>query len=132
MKLNGRLVVELLPDGRNALVLEDCEIVDDNGRAWPISKGLVSDGGSLPPASWSPLGLSPFTGACRAGFFAHDQAYQTPGVNKDQADLMLRDYCAETIEHWKAEAIYAGVRRWGASSYAEDQFDAAAALLKTP
>jgi hypothetical protein len=126
MAFSGPVKTVWLDDGLHMQVIEAVSYVDPAGRVWRVPAGFVTDGASIPDELWSLVG-SPFTGKYRVAAVFHDAAYATLGVAKDDADRMLRDAALELgCEHWRAEAIYEGVRVGGASSYAEDQRAAAA------
>lgn len=117
-----------LDDGVHMEVLDDLEYVDPDGRVWRVPAGFVTDGASIPTELWSLVG-SPFTGLYRIAAVFHDAAYNTLGVARGDADNMLREAALELgCEHWRADAIYEGVRIGGVSAYVEDQKAAAARL----
>lgn len=130
MPFTASLFVEFLDDGDRVRVLAPFTYVDKFGRAWDVPSGLVSDGASIPRALWATIG-SPFTGRYRRAALAHDAAYADPGIVKAQADLMLREAAIEDgCDPFLAELIYQGVRLGGQGAFADDQWVAAAELLK--
>jgi hypothetical protein len=130
MSFSGPIRTEWLSDGELMQVLETVVYTDPNGREWELLAGTVIDGASIPRFFWSTIG-APYNGRYRIAAAFHDQAYQTLGVNKDQADLMLRDLSFELgCPHWLAETIYTAVRLGGDKAYAEDQYALAVALRR--
>lgn len=124
---SGPLRVQFRDDGETMIVLEAITFTDGAGRVWPLPAGAISDGASIPRALWSTVG-SPFTGLYRVAAFFHDEAYRTPGMDKEAADLMLRECaiaCGCSVE--LADLIYAGVRIGGEWSFEADQREVAAA-----
>lgn len=127
MPFSGPVRAVWADDGRTMIVLDDLTYIDPDGRAWRVPAGFVTDGASIPQELWSLIG-SPFTGRYRVAAVFHDAAYRTLGVARGDADNMLREASLELgCEHWRADAIYEGVRLGGAASYIEDQRAAAAA-----
>lgn len=121
-----------LDDGFLMQVLDDLEYVDPDGRVWRVPAGFVTDGASIPTELWSLVG-SPFTGKYRIAAVFHDAAYQTLGVARGDADNMLREAALELgCEHWRADAIYEGVRVGGLQAYVDDQKAAAAKMELLP
>lgn len=115
-------------DGVTMIVLDAMEYTDPDGRVWNVPGGFVTDGASIPCELWSLIG-SPFTGKYRVAAVFHDAAYQTLGVARGDADNMLREAALELgCEHWRADAIYEGVRLGGLSAYRQDQAEAAKRL----
>lgn len=128
--LKGPVILEWLADGVHMRVLQDILYEDHYGREWWVRAGFVTDGASIPRALWALVG-APFNGLYRVAALFHDAAYADPGIPKEQADLMLRDFALWLgCPHALAEVIYAGVRIGGDGSYTSDQFDAAIALLE--
>lgn len=128
--ITGPVVLEWLPDGVHMRVLYDITYEDHYGREWYVKAGFVTDGASIPRALWAIVG-APYNGLYRIAALFHDAAYADPGIPKEQADLMLRDFALFLgCPHPLAEVIYTGVRFGGADSYTNDQYDAAIALLQ--
>ena len=128
MPFSNPVRTEWLDDGVHMRVLDAMTYTDPDGRQWKVPEGFVTDGASIPPELWSLIG-SPFTGEYRVAAVFHDAAYATLGVARGDADNMLREASLELgCEHWRADAIYEGVRLGGQSSYSNDQFAAAQAL----
>ena len=64
--------IELLPDGRNAVLLADFHYTAASGLTHTAKKGLVTDGGTIRRIFWRVAG-SPFTGRARYAYLIHDQ-----------------------------------------------------------
>jgi hypothetical protein len=67
----GSVITEWLPNGRDMRLAEPYEYVDPKGRRWPVPKGAVVDGASIPPVFWSVIG-GPFEGLYRGPSVIHD------------------------------------------------------------
>jgi hypothetical protein len=78
-----------------------------------VPEGYVTDLCSQPKATMSLLGE-----CAQEPSVPHDYAYGTHCISRALADKMLYEACLLTgIPHWKAWAIYAGVRIGGASHF---------------
>lgn len=126
MPFSGPVRAEWSDDGLHMVVINELAYTDPDARVWKVPAGFVTDGASIPAELWSLIG-SPFTGKYRVAAVFHDAAYRTLGVARGDADNMLREASLELgCEHWRADAIYEGVRLGGLASYVEDQRTAAA------
>ena len=121
MPFSGPVRTVWADDGMHMAIIDELTYTDPDGRQWKVPAGFVTDGASIPQELWSLIG-SPFTGRYRVAAVFHDAAYAALGVARGDADNMLREAALELgCEHWRADAIYEGVRVGGLSSYAADQ-----------
>ena len=121
MPFVGAMHTEWLPDGRLMRVLEAPVFTDSKGRRWTIKQGRIIDGASIPRPFWSITG-GPYEGLYRTPAGLHDDAYNTLGVAKLDADLMLLEACLEMgCPRELAQVLYEGVRLFGYAAYDEDQ-----------
>ena len=67
----GTLVTEWSPDGREMVLRQPYEFVDEGGLDWPVPSGTHVDGASIPKLLWSILG-GPFEGKYRDASAIHD------------------------------------------------------------
>lgn len=124
----GEMRTAWLPDGLLMRVDAAPVFTDAKGRRWTIRPGRVIDGASIPRSLWSITG-GPYEGLYRVPAGLHDDAYNTLGVAKLDADLMLLEACLELgCPRLLAEVLYEGVRLGGLAAYAADQRAAAAEM----
>ncbi len=97
-RFQGRVVLELLDDGRNARLLEDFVYHDPNNLDWKAPKNSVVNGASIPRPFWTVIG-GPFEGKYRNASVIHDVA------------------CEKKTRPWRAthEAFYKASRHAGTS-----------------
>jgi hypothetical protein len=80
-----------------------------------VPDGFVTDLASIPRL---PFVYRELEGIADMAGVPHDFAYSTGFLDRDTADLMLREACFLIgISAWKVWAIYAGVRVGGSSHY---------------
>jgi len=118
----GRLVLELLPDGRLMQLLEPFGFLDENQVRWPVPARAQVDGASIPRPLWSLMG-GPFEGKYRDASVIHDyycdtrrrpwrkvhrvfyNAMRVSGTNETLAKLMYAGVLfggprwSDTVEH---------------------------------
>ncbi|TIT02674.1 DUF1353 domain-containing protein [Mesorhizobium sp.] len=82
VQFTGRLVAELLDDGRRVRLIEKYTYVDPSGEVWEVPAGTVVDGASIPQFFWGLIG-GPFEGKYRKASVMHDY------------------YCDEKTRDWK-------------------------------
>jgi hypothetical protein len=70
----GRVVTELLDDGRRLRLLEDFAYFDDRGLRWNAPKGSVIDGTLIPRVVWAAAAGRPFEGRYRNASIIHGVA----------------------------------------------------------
>ena len=71
LQFTGRLVAELLDDGRQIRLLEKYTYIDPGGEVWEVPAGTVVDGASIPQLFWGLIG-GPFEGKYRNASVVHD------------------------------------------------------------
>lgn len=125
--VTGPVIVEILDDGVHVRVVVPLTYTDSKGRVWVVPADFVSDGISLPVWAYTALDMTPFTTCARVPAILHDRLYATPGMDKGEADILLREaaiWCG--LPTWQADVVYAGVHIGGESSFTADQAIAAA------
>jgi len=97
-RFQGRVVLELMDDGRNARLVEDFVYHDPNNLDWKAPKNPVVNGASIPRLFWTVIG-GPFEGKYRNASVIHDVA------------------CEKQTRPWRAthEAFYKASRHAGTS-----------------
>ncbi len=70
-KYEGEATVTLLDDGRNVRLESELVFIDADSLRWPVPKGAVVDGASIPKLFWSVIG-GPFEGKYRKASIIHD------------------------------------------------------------
>ena len=76
--------------------------------------GFRSDGASEPRASWTALGMQPFSGASIEASLAHDGLYQGELLPRAECDLIFRELLFKAgVESNKTEIMYQAVSRAG-------------------
>lgn len=111
----GRVVAEWLPDNRNMKLLEPFEFVAADGRRWPVPRGTVVDGASIPQAFWSITG-GPFEGAYRNASVVHDYYCVTrTRPHKDVHRVFYDGMLASGVGDKRAWLMYQAVDRFGPS-----------------
>jgi hypothetical protein len=96
-----------------ALVYEDNEVFIG------IKPKFSSDGGSLPRATWTITGLTPFDPRCCCGFFTHDGIYKSHLLTQKQGDIILdRILNIAPSPNWaQRNAVYYTLRSVGFIAY---------------
>ena len=112
----GRVVAELLDDGRLLKLLEDFGYVDPDGDSWHALKGRVVDGASIPRALWSIVG-SPLVGKYRRASVLHDVACDEktarwPDVHRMFYHAMRCDGVSDRRALYMYAAVYHFGPRW--------------------
>lgn len=81
--------------------------------------GFQSDGASEPIATWTALGLNPFSGASIEASFDHDGLYEAELLPRDTCDLIFKErLLANGVAEEKANAMYLAVHAGGAAVWA--------------
>ena len=107
-RFQGRVLAEWdKSSGRKMILVEPFSYIDNTGRRWPVPKGAVVDGASIPRPFWSVVG-GPFEGRYRGASVIHDfycvarnrkhqdvhrvfhEAMLTDGVSEKRAWLMYQ------------------------------------------
>lgn len=79
-----------------------------------MDAGFICDGASEPPATWSLLGLQPFSGASIRAALVHDALYRGELVSREVADRVFHELLlADGVEPHKARAMFEAVDRAG-------------------
>jgi hypothetical protein len=113
-EFSGNLRLELLADGRNAVVHRRLTITDPNGIVWVATKGSKVDGASIPRVMWSFIG-GPWDGPYRNASIIHDVAC----VEQDREwQLVHRCFynammAIDAMGPFKAKVMYAAVYHFG-------------------
>jgi hypothetical protein len=112
-EFRGKIATEWMPDGRNMRLLEPLEYLAPDGRIWPVPKGAVVDGASIPPVFWSVIG-GPFEGLYRGPSVVHDYYCETrirkhTDVHRVFYDAML----TAGVGPKKAWLMFKAVERFG-------------------
>ncbi len=91
-----------------------------DGVQFEVEAGFVYDGATIPRATWTALGLTPFSGVLARGALLHDWLYRTHRVTRERADeLLYLAILADGCEPHKARAVYEAVRDWGWQAWDE-------------
>ena len=110
---DGRLILEVLPGGRDVQLMEVFTFIDKRGQPWPSPAGLISDGKTVMQALWTLYG-SPFTGLDRIAAFPHDHQCNTRQEPWQAVHRMFYEacLCAGTDETVAAK-MYFAVKTFG-------------------
>lgn len=97
-RFQGSVVLELLPDGRNAKLIKEFVYYDQSNVEWKAPKNSIVNGASIPRLFWTVIG-GPFEGKYRSASVIHDVA------------------CDKRTRPWRAthEAFYKASRFAGTS-----------------
>lgn len=107
--------VQLLADGRNAVLLKPFAYVDGNGSRWECPAGETVDGASIPQVFWSIVG-GPFEGKYRFASIVHDRYCRAPHGGRTWRDVhrMFYEAClAGGTDPALAKVMYAAVFHFG-------------------
>jgi hypothetical protein len=120
-------------DGRNFVVAENIDLVDEKGTTYRVPVGAQSDGCSIPPELWGTK-LTPFGPWWRSAV-VHDAGYRNTllrlradgtwdnaDLSKDQCDHLFLDcMLCDGVDLLIREAIYEGVHIAGWKAFREDR-----------
>lgn len=70
-RYTGRLILQVLPDGRRMRLVEPFGFMEADGLHWPVPPQTTVDGASIPQPMWSVIG-GPFEGKYRDASVVHD------------------------------------------------------------
>ena len=105
----GELILQPLPDGRHMRLLKPFGFVDSNGRAWPVPKGTIVDGASIPRAFWSIVG-GPFEGKYRNASVIHDYYCDVRTRTWEATDRVFYDAMISSgVDDREAKILYSAV-----------------------
>lgn len=112
-KFSGPVVTCWLDDGRTMRLIEGVTYTDSVGHDWPVPKGAVVDGASIPRFFWRVIG-GPLEGPYRKASVIHDfycevQSRPWRATHRMFYDAMLTEGCG-----WlRATVMYWAVRLFG-------------------
>jgi hypothetical protein len=87
-EFSGRVKAEWLTKSREMRLLEDFAFKGPDCRVWPVPKGAVVHGASIPRVLWSVAG-GPFDGAYRDGSVVHDYYCKVKTAPSDDVHEMF-------------------------------------------
>jgi hypothetical protein len=111
----GTLVLTPLQpdDGRHFQLVEPYGFVATDGQSWPVPKGAVTDGASIPWYLWSAIG-GPFEGKYRSAAVVHDYYCDVRVRTWQATDRMFYEgMIAAGVDDMQARIMYAAVRQFG-------------------
>jgi hypothetical protein len=113
----GKILAELLEDGRKIKLLADYTYTDPSSTSWLAPTGAVVDGASIPQVLWSFIG-GPFEGKYRKASVVHDVACDEKKRDWQAVHRMFYDaILCSGVDPWKAKVMYGAVYacgpRWG-------------------
>lgn len=85
---SGRVKAEWLTKTRHMRLLDDFAFKGPDCRLWPVPKGAIVDGASIPRVLWSVIG-GPFDGRYRDGSVVHDYYCKLRTVPSDDVHEMF-------------------------------------------
>jgi hypothetical protein len=113
-RFEGRVLAEWdKTSGRKMILAEPFTYIDAKGRRWPVPKGTVVDGASIPRVFWSVIG-GPFEGLYRGASVIHD--FYCDARNRRHADVHLVFHEAmltDGVSPKRAWLMYQAVDRFG-------------------
>jgi len=112
-RFSGQVVEKWLDDGRNMQLAESFEYISSDCRRWPVPKGAVTDGASIPPVFWSVLG-GPYEDKYRTAAVIHDyycdvRTRKYTSVHKVFYEAMQTSH----VDSTRAWIMYQAVLRFG-------------------
>lgn len=107
----ARLIVEILPDGRQATLKKPLELSDGRGNVYRVPEGFTTDFASVPRLLWR---LVPPWGPYSPAAVVHDYLYRTNLGTRPAADAAFLSLMKRLgVPAWKRYAMYAAVRAFG-------------------
>lgn len=107
----ARLIVEILPDGRQATLTKPLELSDARGNVHRVPEGFTTDFASVPRLLWR---LVPPWGPYSPAAVVHDYLYRTGTGTRPAADAVFLSLMKRLgVPAWKRYAMYAAVRAFG-------------------
>lgn len=114
-KFIGRLITSWESNGRDMRLEEPFKFVDPQGKSWPVPKGTVVDGASIPSFLWSVIG-GPFSGKYRYASVIHDYYCANPIRSaQDTHKVFYAASVASGVSKGKAWVLYQAVDTFGPS-----------------
>jgi hypothetical protein len=109
----GKLVLELLPDGRRMRLFTPFGFRDKDGKEWKVPADAVIDGASIPAALWS-LSGGPYEGKYRDASVIHDWycSIRTEPWEKTHR-VFYEAMLVSGVSERRAKLMYLGVRFGG-------------------
>lgn len=113
VQFTGRLVAELLDDGRRVKLIEKYTYVDPSGEVWEVPAGTIVDGASIPKPFWGLIG-GPFEGKYRNASVVHDYYCDEKTRSWKKVHRMFFDAMVEAgVEQRLAKTMYYAVYFFG-------------------
>ena len=114
-KFIGRLITSWDGNGRDMRLEQPFKFIDPEGKSWPVPKGTVVDGASIPQFLWSVIG-GPFSGKYRYASVIHDY-YCAKQARKpsDTHKVFYTAAIASGVSKGKAWVLYKAVDTFGPS-----------------
>lgn len=115
-RFTGKLVGELMKDGRSIKLVQPFGYIDARGRRWDVPAGAKTDGASVPRVFWQLF--APFSGKYREAAVIHDHFCGTKTRSWQDThnvfyEAMLTAGVAETSARVMWAAVYNFADRWG-------------------
>ncbi|TIX57619.1 MAG: DUF1353 domain-containing protein [Mesorhizobium sp.] len=116
VQFTGRLVAELLDDGRRVRLIEKYTYVDPSGEVWEVPGGTIVDGASIPQFFWGLIG-GPLEGKYRNASVVHDfycgeKTRDWKKVHRMFLDAMLESGVEQRLAKTMYYAVYFFGPRW--------------------
>ena len=114
-KFVGRLVTSWDSNGRDMRLEQSFKFIDPKGKSWPVPKGAVVDGASIPQFLWSVIG-GPFSGKYRNASVIHDY-YCVKQVRtvRETHEVFYAAAVASGVGKGMAWVLYQAVNQFGPS-----------------
>lgn len=113
LQFTGRLVAELLDDGRQIRLLEKYTYIDPGGEVWEVPAGTVVDGASIPQLFWGLIG-GPLEGKYRNASVVHDHYCDLRNREWKKVHRMFFDAMLESgVDRPLAKTMYYAVYFFG-------------------
>jgi hypothetical protein len=111
LNLTGPLMVEILPNGRSARLIQPYRVGTAAGRIIDVPQGFETDFASVPRLFWR---IVPPWGRYSPAAVVHDFLYHTGKVSRKKADGIFLELMAKlAVPLWKRFLMYWAVRLFG-------------------
>jgi hypothetical protein len=111
LNLTGPLLVEILPNGRSARLIQSYRVGTAAGRIIDVPQGFETDFASVPRLFWR---IVPPWGRYSPAAVVHDYLYHTAKVSRKEADDIFLELMARlAVPMWKRYVMYWAVRLFG-------------------